>query len=71
MSGLVGMDPLEMNPATSRPAKRDGQLMLGLGGSHQRQRLPEPNRSQCVALLGQMLLNAIKNTNQIEKPKLP
>jgi hypothetical protein len=70
MFGLVGMDPLGKNPVTSRPAKRDGQLMLGLGGSHQRQRLPEPNRSQCVALLGQMLMDSIKDTNQTQKPKL-
>jgi hypothetical protein len=71
MPGLVGMDPLERNHATRRPAKRDGQLMLGLGGPHQRQRLPEPNRSQCVSLLGRMLLAAIKATHQTEKPKQP
>lgn len=45
--------------------------MLGLGGPHQRQRLPEPNRSQCVSLLGRMLLAAIKTTYQTEKPKQP
>lgn len=45
--------------------------MLGLGGPYQRQRLPEPNRSQCVSLLGRMLLAAIKTTHQTEKPKQP
>jgi hypothetical protein len=45
--------------------------MLGLGGPHQRQRLPEPNRSQCVSLLGRMLLVAIKTKHQPEKPKQP
>lgn len=29
------MDPLETNHAARRPLKRDGQLMLGLGGPHQ------------------------------------
>lgn len=71
MSGLVVMDPLEKNHATKQPAKHDGQLMLGLGGPHQRQRLPEPNRSQCVSLLGRMLLSAIKDTHQTEKPNQP
>lgn len=33
--------------------------MLGLGCPHQQQRLPEPNRSQCISLLGRMLLCAI------------
>lgn len=45
--------------------------MLGLGGPHEQQRLPEPNRSQCVSLLGRMLLGAIKDTLQTEKPKQP
>ena len=71
MPGLVGMDSLERNDATKRTAKRDGQLMLGLGSPHQRQCLPEPNRSQCVSLLGRMLLAAIKVTHQTEKPKNP
>lgn len=71
MPGLEGMDPLETNHATRRPLKRDGQLMLGLGGPHQRQRLPEPNRSQCVSLLGRMMLVAIKAKHQPEKPKQP
>ena len=71
MPELEGMDPLEMNHATRRPVKRDGQLMLGLGGPHQRQRLPEPNRSQCVSLLGRMLLGAIKAKHQPQKPKQP
>jgi hypothetical protein len=71
MPGLVGMDPHERNHAKRPPAKRDEQLMLGLGGPYQRQRLPEPNRSQCVSLLGRMLLAAIKTTHQTEKPKQP
>jgi hypothetical protein len=71
MPGLEGMDPLEMNPATRRPVKRDGQLMLELGGPHRRQRLPEPNRSQCVTLLGRMLLGAIKAKHQPQNPKQP
>jgi hypothetical protein len=45
--------------------------MLGLGGPHQCQRLPEPNRSQCVSLLGRMLLAAIKTTHQTENQKQP
>jgi len=71
MPGLVGMDPLERNPATRRPAKRDGQLMLGLGGPHQRQRLPEPNRNQCVSLLGRMMLEAIKTKHEPRKQNHP
>ena len=71
IAGLEGMDPLEMNHATRRPLKRDGQLMLGLSGSHQRQRLPEPNRSQCVSLLGKMLLDAVKTENQPQKTNHP
>jgi len=71
MPELVGMDPLEKTHATRRPAKRDGQLMLGLSGPHQWQRLPEPNRSQCVSLLGRMLLAAIKPLDQPEKPEQP
>ncbi len=45
--------------------------MLGLSGPHQRQRLPEPNRSQCVSLLGSMLLAAITPIHHSEKPKQP
>ena len=71
MPELMGMDPLERNPASGRSANRDGQLMLGLSGPHQRQRLPEPNRSQCVSLLGSMLLAAITPIHHSEKPKQP
>ena len=63
------MDPLERNHATKRPAKRDGQLMLGPGGPHQRQRLPEPNRSQCVSHSGRMLLGGIKTYAPNRKAK--
>ena len=65
------MDPLETNHATRRPLKRDGQLMLGLGGPHQRQRLPEPNRSQCVTLLAKMLLVAVKAKHQSQQTNQP
>jgi hypothetical protein len=71
MPGLEGMDPLEKNHATRPPLKCDGQLMLGLGGPHQRQHLPEPNRSQCVSLLGKMLLGAVKAKCQPEIPNQP
>ena len=40
--------------------------MLGLGCPEQQHCLPEPNRSQCIALLGKMLLCAI---NQEREPK--
>jgi len=39
---------------------RKGQLMLNLSGSHQMESLPEPNRSQCIALLGRMLLGVLE-----------
>ena len=45
--------------------------MLGLGGPHQRQRLPEPNRSQCVYLLGKMMLDAVKANHQPRQPEKP
>ena len=38
--------------------------MLGLGCPHQPQHLPEPNRSQCISLLGKMLLCAINHKRQ-------
>ena len=71
MPGVEEMDPLETNHATRRPPSRDGQLMLGLGGPHQRQRLPEPNRSQCVYLLGKMMLDAVKANHQPRQPEKP
>jgi hypothetical protein len=45
--------------------------MLGLGGPHQRQRLPEPNHSQCVSLLATMLLVAIKVKHQPQQTNQP
>lgn len=71
MRGLEGMDQLETNHATRRPVKRDGQLMLGLGGPHKQQRLPEPNRTQCIFLLGQMLLCAVKARHEPRKENQP
>jgi hypothetical protein len=71
MPGLEGMDPHERNHATKRPAKGDGQLMLGYGGLHQRQRLPEPNRSQCISLLGRMMLGAIKEKHEHQNQNHP
>ena len=61
------MDPNETNHATRRPAKGGGQLMLGFGGLHQRQRLPEPNRGRCITLLGRMMLGAIKEKHEHQK----
>jgi hypothetical protein len=69
MPGLEDMDPQERNHATKRPEKADGQLMLGFGGLYQRQRLPEPNRSQCVSLLGRMMLGAIEAKHEPQKNK--
>jgi len=57
----------KQNNAKRRPVKRDGQLMLNLSVPHQLQSLPEPNRSQCVALLGRMLLGAIEASHREEK----
>lgn len=54
------MNQFESHQRTRRPVKDDGQLMLGLGASLPLPRLPEPNRSQCIALLGRMLLEAIE-----------
>jgi len=71
MTGLEGMDPLERNHATRRTAKGDGQLMFGFGDPHQRQRLPEPNRSQCISLLGRMMLCAIKAKHEPQKQNHP
>ncbi len=71
MRGLEGMDQLERNHATRRPVKRDGQLMLGLGCPHKQQRLPEPNRTQCISLLGQMLLCAVKAKYEPQKESQP
>ena len=71
MPGMEGMDSHRMNHATRLPLKRDGQLMLGLGGPHQRQRLPEPNRSQCVSLLAKMLLIAVKAKPQPQQTNQP
>jgi len=48
--------------------KRDGQLMLDLSSPHQMQSLPEPNRSQCIALLGRMLLSVIEASHPEEEP---
>lgn len=45
--------------------------MLGFGGPHQRQRLPEPNRSQCICLLGRMMLGAIEAKHEPQKQNHP
>ncbi len=66
MPGLGGMDFHNRNQRTGRHVKHDRQLMLGLGCPHQPQPLPEPNRSQCVTLLGRMMLCAI---NRKREPK--
>lgn len=71
MPGLEGMDQLERNSQTKRPVNRDGQLMLGFGDPHQRQHLPEPNRSQCISLLGKMLLCAIKAKHEPQEESQP
>lgn len=63
---MGGMDQPKQNNAGRRQLKRDGQLMLNLSGPHQMQRLPEPNRSQCIALLGRMLLEAIEASHREE-----
>lgn len=54
------MDQPQQNHARRRPVTRKGQLMLNLSGSHQMESLPEPNRSQCIALLGRMLLGVLE-----------
>jgi hypothetical protein len=69
MPGLAGMEPQKRNRVRSRPEKSDGQLSLGLGSSDQG--LPEQNRSQCVALLGKMLLVVIKAQQQTEGAEKP
>ena len=51
--------------------KRDGQLMLGFSDPHQQQRLPEPNRSQCMSLLGRMLLGAIQAKREPQEQDRP
>lgn len=71
MPGLAGMDPQRRNRVTSRPAKRDEQLKFGIGGADQLLNLPEPNRSQCVALLGRMLLVVVKAKKQTEESEKP
>jgi hypothetical protein len=45
--------------------------MLGLGCPEQRHCLPEPNRSQCICLLGKMLLCAINPRNENKKEIQP
>lgn len=60
------MNTHNLNQPTGRRVKHDGQLMLELDCPHQSQCLPEPNRSQCISLLGRMLLCAINHKN---KPK--
>lgn len=64
MPELVDMDPQKINRVTSWSKKCDSQLRFGFGGSEKLQSLPEPNRSQCVALLGKMLLVVIKAKQQ-------
>jgi len=64
---MEGMHQSKQNNAKRRPMKREGQLMLNLSGAHQLQSLPEPNRSQCIALLGRMLLGAIEASHREEK----
>jgi hypothetical protein len=59
LPGLEGMSTHGRNQRTGRRVNKDGQLMLELGCPHPPQRLPEPNRSQCVTLLSRMLLCAI------------
>lgn len=71
MSGLEGMDPLESKHRTRWPVNRAGQMILELGSPHHHQRLPEPNRSQCIALLGGMLLAAIKTKHEPQDQEQP
>ena len=71
MPGLEGMEPQKRNRATSRSAKRYEQLKFEIGAPDQLLSLPEPNRSQCVALLGRMLLVVIKAQQQTEGPEKP
>jgi len=71
MSGLEEMDPLKIHHPKRRPVKRDGQLMLGFSDPHQQQRLPEPNRSQCMSLLGRMLLGAIQAKREPQEQDRP
>ena len=65
---MGGMDQTKHKNARRRPVKRDGQLMLDLSGPHQMQSLPELNRSQCIALLGRMLLSVIEASHPEEEP---
>jgi hypothetical protein len=67
MPGLEAMTSPESNQSTGRPAKSDGQLMFGFGDPDLRQSLPEPNRSQCISLLGSMMLGAIKAKHELPK----
>lgn len=60
------MNTHDLNQPKGRRVKHDGQLMLGLGCPHQPPRLPEPNRSQCISLLGRMLLCAINHKNETQ-----
>lgn len=60
------MNSHHRNQPKERRVKHDGQLMLGIGCPHQPERLPEPNRSQSITLLGRMLLCAV---NQKPEPQ--
>ena len=64
LPGLEGMNTHDLNQPKGRRVRNDGQLMLGLGCPHQPQSLPEPNRSQCISLLGRMLHCAINHKNE-------
>ena len=56
---MEDMKSLKRNHQTSRRVTHEEQLMLGIGCPHQPERLPEPNRSQCITLLGKMLFCAV------------
>lgn len=58
------MEPLETNPKRRRPVKRDGQLLLGFDRSQARDLLSDASRRECVALLGKMLLAAVKTRTE-------
>jgi len=49
---MEDMKSLRRNHQTGRPVTHEEPLMLGIGCPHQPERLPEPNRSQCITLLG-------------------
>ena len=64
ISRLEDMNSHNRNQRMRRRVKNDGQLMLGIGSPHQPQHLPEPNHSQCISLLGRMVLCAINHNSE-------